>query len=188
MYLLLSRRWNCKGCTWFISFALFSFFRKLGSNFRMFWKCASECWTFYVDIRSHRPSTSHRLWRDWRSQQAAWHHVRLLLGLLSLLWVFFLPLPVLLVLSFLGIIPYPWIFRGYNIGARLVDDFLAKANITKCTDFRETADVIAKVHWALFDESLLHGYDPSLFSCREVLSAMSSWGCTSCSDYSSSVC
>lgn len=37
-------------------------------------------------------------------------------------------------------------FRGYNIGARLIDDFLAKANITKCTDFKETADVIAKVH------------------------------------------
>nr|XP_024377939.1 trafficking protein particle complex subunit 3-like [Physcomitrium patens]PNR53279.1 hypothetical protein PHYPA_009655 [Physcomitrium patens] len=39
---------------------------------------------------------------------------------------------------------------GYNIGARLVDDFLAKANITKCTDFRETADVIAKVGFKMF--------------------------------------
>nr|PNR60735.1 hypothetical protein PHYPA_003528 [Physcomitrium patens] len=33
---------------------------------------------------------------------------------------------------------------GYNIGARLVDDFLVKANITKCTNFRETAEVISK--------------------------------------------
>lgn len=35
--------------------------------------------------------------------------------------------------------------RGYNIGIRLIDDFLAKANITRCSDFRETAETIAKV-------------------------------------------
>ncbi len=34
--------------------------------------------------------------------------------------------------------------RGYNIGIRLVDEFLAKAKISKCNSFRETADVIAK--------------------------------------------
>jgi hypothetical protein len=33
---------------------------------------------------------------------------------------------------------------GKNIGMRLVDEFLAKTNINRCADLRETADVIAK--------------------------------------------
>ena len=33
---------------------------------------------------------------------------------------------------------------GYNIGIRLVEDFMARANIGKCQDFRETADVLSK--------------------------------------------
>lgn len=37
------------------------------------------------------------------------------------------------------------LFRGYNIGVRLIEDFLARSNIGRCQDFRETADVIAKV-------------------------------------------
>jgi len=37
------------------------------------------------------------------------------------------------------------IFRGYNIGIRLIDEFLAKSNVSSCVDFRETAEVIAKV-------------------------------------------
>ena len=37
-------------------------------------------------------------------------------------------------------------FRGYNIGVRLVEDFLARSNVGRCHDFRETADVIAKVN------------------------------------------
>ena len=35
--------------------------------------------------------------------------------------------------------------RGYNIGVRLIEDFLARSNVGRCLDFRETADVIAKV-------------------------------------------
>ena len=35
--------------------------------------------------------------------------------------------------------------RGYNIGVRLVDEFLAKAQIGACQSFQETAEVIAKV-------------------------------------------
>ena len=35
--------------------------------------------------------------------------------------------------------------RGYNIGVRLIEDFLARSNVGRCNDFRETADVIAKV-------------------------------------------
>ena len=38
-----------------------------------------------------------------------------------------------------------YIRRGYNIGVRLIEDFLARTNSNKCYDFRETADVIAKV-------------------------------------------
>lgn len=39
---------------------------------------------------------------------------------------------------------------GYNIGIRLVDEFLAKTNSGRCNDFRETADVIAKVALKMF--------------------------------------
>ena len=45
------------------------------------------------------------------------------------------PLPVPLLCS----------HRGYNIGVRLIEDFLARSNVGRCHDFRETADVIAKV-------------------------------------------
>lgn len=40
-------------------------------------------------------------------------------------------------------------FRGYNIGIRLIDEFLAKSNVSRCNDFRETTDVIAKVLYCL---------------------------------------
>ena len=39
--------------------------------------------------------------------------------------------------------------RGYNIGIRLIDEFLAKSKTGKCIDFRDTADKIAKVHFVL---------------------------------------
>lgn len=34
---------------------------------------------------------------------------------------------------------------GYNIGLRLVEDFFAKSNTGRCSNFRETAEVISKV-------------------------------------------
>jgi trafficking protein particle complex subunit 3 len=34
---------------------------------------------------------------------------------------------------------------GYNIGTRLVEDFLAKSGIGRCADFREVGEVVAKV-------------------------------------------
>lgn len=34
---------------------------------------------------------------------------------------------------------------GYNIGMRLIEDFLAKSNVGRCANFRETADMISKV-------------------------------------------
>ncbi|GFR97469.1 trafficking protein particle complex subunit 3 [Elysia marginata] len=39
---------------------------------------------------------------------------------------------------------------GYNMGVRLIEDFLARANTGKCNDFRETADVIAKVAFKMY--------------------------------------
>jgi trafficking protein particle complex subunit 3 len=40
---------------------------------------------------------------------------------------------------------------GYNIGMRLIEDFLAKSGTGRCTNFRETADVISKV-WVISPE------------------------------------
>lgn len=34
---------------------------------------------------------------------------------------------------------------GYNIGLRLIEDFLAKSNTTSCSNFREVAEMISKV-------------------------------------------
>ena len=40
--------------------------------------------------------------------------------------------------------------RGYNIGIRLIDEFLAKAQISSCSNFGETAEVISKVGFKMF--------------------------------------
>lgn len=34
---------------------------------------------------------------------------------------------------------------GYNIGTRLIEDFLAKSNLGRCSDFKEVGEVVAKV-------------------------------------------
>ncbi|CAG8501421.1 8684_t:CDS:2 [Ambispora gerdemannii] len=39
---------------------------------------------------------------------------------------------------------------GYNIGVRLIEDFLARASLGRCADFRETAEVISKVGFKIF--------------------------------------
>lgn len=44
--------------------------------------------------------------------------------------------------------------RGYNIGLRLIDDFLANSGVGKCQDFKETMDVISKVHTPLGNDVL----------------------------------
>ncbi|KAI3358014.1 hypothetical protein L3Q82_003035 [Scortum barcoo] len=48
------------------------------------------------------------------------------------------------------IINHCQISRGYNIGVRLIEDFLARSSIGRCQDFRETADVIAKVAFKMY--------------------------------------
>ncbi len=35
--------------------------------------------------------------------------------------------------------------RGYNIGIRLIEDFLARTQQGRCYDLKETADILAKV-------------------------------------------
>ena len=64
-----------------------------------------------------------------------WNHT--LLGILLFITVSKLEQTNILICS---------VCRGYNIGVRLVEDFLARSNVGRCHDFRETADVIAKVH------------------------------------------
>mmetsp|Transcript_1379 Transcript_1379/g.4787 ORF Transcript_1379/g.4787 Transcript_1379/m.4787 type:complete len:182 (+) Transcript_1379:148-693(+) len=39
---------------------------------------------------------------------------------------------------------------GYNIGVRLIEEFLAKSGTQKCGSFRETAETIAKVGFKVF--------------------------------------
>lgn len=40
---------------------------------------------------------------------------------------------------------------GYNIGMRLIEDFLARSSVTgRCANFRETAEMIAKVGFKMF--------------------------------------
>jgi hypothetical protein len=39
---------------------------------------------------------------------------------------------------------------GHNIGIRLIDEFLAKSGVINCSNFKETADVIAKVAFKMF--------------------------------------
>ncbi|KAI0345363.1 transport protein particle complex subunit [Trametopsis cervina] len=39
---------------------------------------------------------------------------------------------------------------GYNIGTRLIEDFLARSNIGRCADFKETGEVVAKVGFKSF--------------------------------------
>jgi len=41
-------------------------------------------------------------------------------------------------------------YSGHNIGVRLIDEFLSKSNIAQCSNYRETADVIAKVAFKMF--------------------------------------
>lgn len=39
---------------------------------------------------------------------------------------------------------------GYNIGLRLIEDFLAKSGTGRCLNFRDTAEMIAKVGFKMF--------------------------------------
>jgi hypothetical protein len=34
---------------------------------------------------------------------------------------------------------------GYNIGTRLIEEFLARSSLGRCTDFKDVGEVVAKV-------------------------------------------
>ncbi|XP_020277189.1 trafficking protein particle complex subunit 3-like [Asparagus officinalis] len=51
---------------------------------------------------------------------------------------------------------------GYSIGIQLIDEFLAKSNVARCVNFKETTDVIAKVLMkteVTWVRDMLHGDD-----------------------------
>jgi len=53
---------------------------------------------------------------------------------------------------------------GYNIGTRLIEDFLAKSNLGRCSDFKEVGEVVAKVGFKSFlniTPTVTHGAPPS---------------------------
>lgn len=63
---------------------------------------------------------------------------------------------------------------GYNIGCRLIDDFLARSSTSstslRCTDFREVGDVVAKVAFKAFlnmSPTILHPAPGSTNAGRE---------------------
>ena len=35
--------------------------------------------------------------------------------------------------------------RGYNMGIRLIEDFLARSNVGRCSDFRDVGECVSKV-------------------------------------------
>jgi len=39
---------------------------------------------------------------------------------------------------------------GYNIGTRLIEDFLARSSMGRCADFREVGEVVAKIGFKSF--------------------------------------
>lgn len=39
---------------------------------------------------------------------------------------------------------------GYNIGVRLIEDFLARSGTGRCTNFKDTAEMISKVGFKMF--------------------------------------
>lgn len=44
---------------------------------------------------------------------------------------------------------------GYSIGTRLIEDFLARSNLGRCSDFRETGEVISKVSNTLLSSNIV---------------------------------
>lgn len=90
----------------------------------------------WLDLSSH----------NYQHLPSVWPKNVLRLELTSFSWFFLSTFPVLcrgrMTLSTVSLSLF---LRGYNIGVRLIEDFLARSSIGRCQDFRETADVIAKV-------------------------------------------
>ncbi|EMC98667.1 hypothetical protein BAUCODRAFT_30937 [Baudoinia panamericana UAMH 10762] len=63
---------------------------------------------------------------------------------------------------------------GYAIGLRLIEDFLARTNSGTCSNFRETAEVIARVGFKVFMNitPTVTGWSPDGRSCSLVFEEM----------------
>ncbi|RZC65588.1 hypothetical protein C5167_009278 [Papaver somniferum] len=75
-------------------------------------------------------------------------------------------------LHFLGCVVIEFLMCwGYDIGIRLIDEFLAKSNVSRCVDFKESADVIAKVGFKMFlgITATVTNWDADGTSCSLVL-------------------
>lgn len=58
---------------------------------------------------------------------------------------------------------------GYNIGVRLIEDFLARSSLGRCSDFREVGEVVAKVGFKTFlniSPAVTHGAPPPVARSR----------------------
>lgn len=77
--------------------------------------------------------------------------------------------------------------RGYNIGTRLIDEFLAKSKTTKCLSFRDAVDKMAKVRFHRADTQsecrLIYTASSGLHSENVELHLSSVW-CRLVSSYS----
>lgn len=60
---------------------------------------------------------------------------------------------------------------GWNIGCRLVDEFFARSGLGPCRDFRETAEVVAKIGFKMFlgVTAEVRNWNPQGTSCCLVL-------------------
>ena len=58
---------------------------------------------------------------------------------------------------------------GYNIGTRLIEDFLARSGVGKCGDFRDVGEVVAKVSIRFFVIGLYGGAEGVIWVHRSGL-------------------
>lgn len=96
----------------------------------------SECRAVHLDIWSASGTVDQRLRRLRRGQQAARQDVSVEVYLCK------------------HLVDKNCFDRGYNIGTRLIEDFLARTNMPACQDFREVSEIVSKV-------SSIHEYDGS---------------------------
>ena len=109
---------------------------------------AAERRDLHPDLWIHGPPAAHRYRRRGSSEQAIGRHVGGLVSFPALpLWSS-RELPVG-VCTGVQLKMGPGLRRGYNIGIRLIDEFLAKSKISKCIDFRDSAEKLAKVLQAM---------------------------------------
>lgn len=46
-------------------------------------------------------------------------------------------------------------FRGYQIGMRIIEDFLSRSGSGKCSDFREVGEMVSKVSLSIFQHIVI---------------------------------